>query len=1185
MKSLVSRTLLSLGVLLSSFCPAWAETPRRAADPLAAGFRSPPDQARPTTYWLWLNGYVNRDHVARELQALYDAGFRGVCIFDMGGRGDPAGLPPAGPAFLDDDSVADLDHAIRVAGRLGMEVQLSVASSWDMGGAWVEPRHASMGLFSSRVAVKGPGEFDEVLPVPAVPARAPRAADGSLAFFRDAAVLAVPADRRRPGHDFVFRLDPPETQTLSHAVLYNTPSDDPPGHGPLQLFTKDFSIAVSTSGPADGEFREVLRAALEPHTAPQRFALPPVAARWARLRILSGHNERFDRVQLGEFELFNTSGLNVAASHVADRTRDGAELIGYGSALGHDGNWTADAIHDGRQSGPRGSWSSAGPPPLVIHSRDAVIDLTERLDADGRLRWQVPPGRWEIQRFSCANTGELLKVPSPQSNGLATDHFSGEATRVFLEHLIGRLQNALGDLGQTALEHLYLASYEVRGAIWTPDMLDQFAAYRGYDMRPFLPALSGSLVVDDETTARFVYDYRKTLGELLVEAYYRAAVEAAQAAGVGIESEAGGPGPPIHQVPVDALQALGAIDSIRGEFWPRRPLADKLWVVKETACAGHIYGKPRIRMEAFTSMHHWQDGPIDLKPSADRAFCEGANQFVWHTSSHQPPEAGKPGWVYGAGTHITPNLIWWPYAAAFNDYLARCSSLLQQGLFVADACFYYGDQGYNFVPPRHTNPLAEQGYDYDVTNREVILQRMSVRDGRLVLPDGMSYALLVLPDREEIDLEVLQRVEQFVRDGAVVLGRKPSKATGLAGYPERDGQVRQIADRLWGDADGRTVFEHRLGHGRVLWGLEPRAVLANMGLAPDFRYAGTTAETAWDFIHRRTDDADIYFVRNRGAVWAEGEATFRVRGRVPEFWDPANGQLTPQFVYRVTDDGLNVPLRLAPHGSLFVVFRESPAALPPLTLTAHPEEAGDAGAPAPGMGGAEVVGWDGRNARLLVSQPGRYRLDAAEHRVGDVHVEHLPGPRELAGAWQVGFRDPFGQTCEAEFEQLTSWAAHPDETIRYFSGIGSYRRRFEVPADWLDDNRRVRLDLGRLWAVGEVWVNGRSLGVLWKPPYVIDVTEAVQAGENQLEVKVANTWSNRLVGDARLPPDQRQTRTNVTHNNGVAWRETPLLDSGLFGPVRISVAEIVSVSDGNPRPMSAHGAASSFPLVKRSGEG
>ena len=413
-----ARRLWSVtGIFLCLLSLAMAGLPAGAADPLAAGFGDPPAEARPTVYWLWLNGHVNREHVERELKTLYEAGIRGVCIFDMGARGDPANSPPAGPAFLSDRSVDDLAHAIRVAGRLGMEVQLSVASSWDMGGSWVEPQHASMGLFQSRLCVEGPQEFDQVLPFPPVPARAPRDADGNLAFFQDVAVLAVPADQRRPGHDFVFRLDPPGGQTLSQAVLYNTPSDDPKRFGPLHLFTKEFSLAVSETGPEDAGFREVLRASLEPHIEPQRFELPRVNARWARLRVSSGHNERFDRVQLGEFELFNTDGVNVVASHVADRTRDGAELIGYRSALGQDGNWTAEAIHDGRKSGPRGSWSSAGPPPVVIESPDAVIDLTDRIDAAGRLSWQVPPGTRGPTAWSAIRTCRRIDArPGPTSH-------------------------------------------------------------------------------------------------------------------------------------------------------------------------------------------------------------------------------------------------------------------------------------------------------------------------------------------------------------------------------------------------------------------------------------------------------------------------------------------------------------------------------------------------------------------------------------------------------------------------------------------------------------------------------------------------------------------------------------------------------------------------------------------------
>lgn len=1157
------HSLRTLGLLLVAWF-AWATAADASearspagGDALLAGFRDPPNEARPSTYWLWLNGYVNRDHVERELKAFHDAGIRGVCLFDMGARGDRDASPPAGPAFMSDESVADVAHAMRVAGQLGMEVQLSVASSWDMGGSWVEPRHASMGLFGAEVAVDGPAEYDDVLPLPPIPAKAPRRADGDLEYLKNVAVLALPAETRRPGHDFVFRLDPPGLHALDHAVLSNTPSDDPRQYGDWHLFTKDFSIAVSTTDPTDDAFREVLRASLEPAAGPQRFDLPAVEARYVRLRLVSGHNPRFDRIQLGEFELFNREGLNVVASHVVDRTRDGADLIGYVSALGHDREWTAENIHDGIKSGPRGSWSSAGPPPVVIDDPRSIVDLTDRLEGGARLQWSVPPGRWVILRLVCCNTGERLKVPSPNSDGLATDHLSGEATRVFLDHVIERLRSKLGDLGSTALKQLYLASYEVRGPIWTPDLPQQFRKYRGYDMTPYLPALSGTIVVDDEITQRFIYDYRKTLGDLLVDAYYRAAVDAAHEAGLGIESEAGGPGPPIHQVPVDALKALGAIDEVRGEFWPKRPTADRMWVVKETACAAHVYGKRRVHMEAFTSMHHWQDGPFDLKPSADRALCEGTNHFVWHTASHLPPEAGKPGWVYGAGTHLNVNLAWWPKAGPFLDYLARCSFLLQQGLFVGDVCYYYGDQGYNFVPPKHVDPSLGFGFDYDVTNREVILTRMSVRDGRIVLPDGMSYALLVLPERDDVDLDVLVKLERLVADGATVVGPKPTRSNGLTDYPNRDRRVRELADRLWGPCDGKTVLEHAHGRGRVVWGRTLRDVLRERGIGPDFSFTSPRDDTDLDFIHRRADVADIYFVRNKRDRWERVEATFRVRGRAPELWEPETGRAVAQHVFRSTPDGIAMPLELGPYGSVFVVFRQEKH--PPALALERPDAA-------PGIETAKVDAWDGKRASLTIFKPGRYRLASADGRSARIEAAALPEPISIGGPWEIRFPDDWGAPSEARFDELISWTDHAHDGIRHFSGVAEYRRDFDLPAGWLAEGRRVLLDLGDLWAVGEVFINGRPLGVLWRPPFVVDVTDAAVAGRNTLVVEIANTWSNRLKGDANLPKSERLTRTNIQHTGGVAWKDTPLLRSGLFGPVRLVPAQTATVE---PRPADA----------------
>jgi len=1142
--------------------------PASIEDPLVAGFLDPPKEAWPSAYWLWLNGYVNRDYVERELKDMHDTGIRGVCIFDMGARGDKAAAPPVGPPFMGDQSVEDIAHAVRVAERLGMDVELSVASSWDMGGSWVEPRHGSMGLFHTEVNVEGPTAFDQVLPFPPLPAKAPRDTNGNPAFYKDVAVLAIPAEKRVPGHDFVFKLDPPGVHTLSHAVLYNTTSDDPKRHGKLHLFTKEFSIAVSETTPAYGAFREVLRASLEPNTEAQRFDLPATKARYARLRILGGRNERFDRVQLGEFELYNTEDVNVVISHVADRSRDGAELIGYRSSLGYDRTWSSGNINDGSTSGAHGGWSSAGPPPLFVEDPDSIVDLTDRIDAEGRLKWQAPAGQWVIMRFVCTNTGERLKVPSPNSDGLATDHLSREATLAFLNHLTARLKTKLGDLSETALKYLYLASYEVRGPIWTPDLIEQFKGYRGYDMKPYLLALSGSVVVNDEVTARFIYDYRKTLGDLLVDAYYRAAVESAHAAGLGIESEAGGPGPPIHQVPVDALKAQGAIDEVRGEFWPKRPDADRMWVVKETACAAHIYGKRRVHMEAFTSMHHFQDGPIDLKPSADRAFCEGTNHFVWHTSSHLPPEAGKPGWVYLAGTHITPNLVWWPKAKPFLDYLARCSFLLQQGHFVADVCYYYGDQGYNFVLPKRTDPLPGYGYDYDVTNREVILTRMSVRDGRIVLPDGMSYAILVLPDRPDIDLDVLKKLEQLVRDGAIVVGPKPTQTNGLTDYPRRDEEVRLIADRLWGPCDGKTVLYQKYGKGRIIWGRTPREVLEDLGVGPDFRVERPEDDVDLDLIHRRTADADIYFVRNKKPSSKDIWARFRVDGRVPEFWDPASGRITPQYDYRATDNGVSLSLRLAPHGSIIVVFRapaddNGPASLYRGSFRRAAEKADNTTGEFV-SGPSRVIDWDGTQAKVMVLQAGEFvlltRIERGPHgQIASFSIS-LPEPIGLTGPWDVRFADSFGASHATTFDRLISWTDHPKHEIRYFSGMARYERNFDLPADWVAKDRRVLLDLGRLWAVGEVFVNGESTGALWKPPYVVDITDAARSGSNELAVEVVNTWSNRLVGDARLPKEERKTRTNVQHTGGKSWKDTPLLESGLFGPVRVVPAKIVTAT-------------------------
>lgn len=1094
-RSFATAAALTLGVaVLLLPATAFAAAP---ALTLEQGFQAPLPAARPHTYWLWLNGYVHAPTAAAELQAMKDAGLGGVLLFEMGARGDKATMPPAGPAFLSPEWVKQLRTTTEQAKALGLQVDMSVISSWDLGGPWVTPPLASMGLYSTEAAVEGGQAVDVVLPFPHAEKKAPLGADGKPAYWTDVAVLAVRAPRRLPGHTFVLQLDPVGVHELREVVLDNGKPNAPAELAATMTPVHTFSVAISTGGLRDADFTEVLRGELPAAAGPVRFPLPAgTKASHLRVTLLSGHDATRPRWTIAEFEAFDTQGVNVAGSRAIHELRNGARTLRAPEPLTYN-DWNAYNLNDGSRVGAGGVFASAGLPPFDLASAKDVVDVTAHVDREGRLRWTAPAGAWTILRYVCMVTGEKLKVPTDASDGYATDHLNPAATRLHMDNVVQKLRAGLGDdLRASGLTHLYLASYEVVGKVWSPVFAGEFKKRRGYELTRFLPAIFGARVDDEGTTERFLFDYEKTLGEVVVDAYYRTAREVAHAAGLTIKSEAGGPGPPIHTPPMDALLANGAVDGIQGEFWPFWENTDSIWVVKETASAGHIYGKPIVHMEAFTSFHHWAEGPQDLKASADRVFTEGANHMVWHTWTHQPPEAGLPGWVYGAGTHLSRSVTWWPKAKPFLDYLARSSFLLQRGQFVADVLYYYGDGGANFVLPRKNPPTLGPGYDYDVTNADVILNRLAVRDGRLTLPEGTNYGVLVLPDRDDIHPAVLAKIESLVAAGATVLGRRPTRATGLEGFPASDARVRELAAKLWADLDGKTRTSRAHGRGRVFTGVPERAVLAALGVAPDF-----TAAAALDFTHRRDAQDEIYFVRNKTDAAVTETATFRAGDRTPELWDPISGKIARAPGFRRTAAGVEVPLTLASRGSTFVIFRDRSTAAPPV--------------------------------------------------VTDEKAPGLPAPLALDRDWTVDFASPLGAPARATLAHVGPWTATGDAALQAFSGAGTYRKTFTLPAGWRTSGRRVELDLGRLWTIGEVTLNGKSLGVLWTPPFRVDCTDALRDGENQLAVEVINTWHNRLVADARGPVAAKQTRTNIAVSQRKPWKDLTPIASGLFGPVRL----------------------------------
>jgi hypothetical protein len=741
-----------------------------------------------------------------------------------------------------------------------------------------------------------------------------------------------------------------------------------------------------------------------------------------------------------------------------------------------------------------------------------VVDLTAQWEADGILKWAPPAGDWQVLRFGyTVGDHAYVSTSSEGWGGFALDVYSATAFQNYWNRVVEPLIEDAGPLAGNTLKYLHTDSWEIELANWTPTLREEFRKRRGYDLLPWLPVLAGRIINSRAESDRFLHDYRQTLGDLAIDNHYRLFRDNAQRHGLGIHPESGGP----HSVPIDAQRCLGWDDVPMSEFWAwswmHRIGDENRFFVRQPASAAHTYGHRITQDEGFTSIGpHWQEKIwSNLKPAFDQALCEGMNRLVWHAFVCSPDETGVPGQQYFAGTHLNPKVTWWSKSAPFFSYIDRCQFLLQQGLFVADACYYYGDHVPNFSQLKRSDPAhCEPGYDYDVITAEALMERASVRDGRIVLPDGMNYRVLVLPDRDVISLPVLKKIRELVAAGATVLGPKPARGETLADFAGTDSEVRKIAGELWG---GKT------GKGRVITGKTAREVLQSDGVPPDFAVerrpparleldvslqrtgSETGAPPPIDYIHRSTGDGEIYFVANRTNLVISASCVFRVRGKAPEIWDAVTGER--KFAREHEDvektGCTEVPLDFAPYGSWFVVFREAAEAHPALPI---------------------------------------------------LHDERPKVIQEISGAWTVHFDPKWGGPETAHFDTLTSWPTRPEPGIKFYSGTAVYERVFELPQSAIANRHSpIFLDLGDVHELAEVKVNGKSCGIVWCPPFRVEVTSAVKPGENQLQIEVVNFWPNRIIGDASLPQAQRLTRTNIRKLTA----KTPLEPAGLLGPVQL----------------------------------
>ncbi len=781
-----------------------------------------------------------------------------------------------------------------------------------------------------------------------------------------------------------------------------------------------------------------------------------------------------------------------------------------------------------------------------------VQELTTNVDHSSVLHWKVPPGRWEILRLGYTlNDHAHISTSSEGWRGYALDPIDGRVFQSYWDQVVEPLLQDAGPLAGRTLKYLHTDSWEVEVLNWTPTLREEFRRRRGYDLAPFLPVIMGRIVDSRSVSDRFLNDFRRTIGDLAIDNHFRPFSDGAHRHGMQIHPESGGP----HSVPVDSLQCLGMDDAPMSEFWAqsgRHRVADgDRFFIKQPASAAHTYGRRLVLGEGFTNIGmHWQETLWDnLKPAFDRASCEGLNLLVWHAFVCSPSEMGLPGQQYFAGTHLNPNSTWWSESGPFLAYINRTQFLLQQGLFVADACYYYGDHVPNFAQLKRSDPAKVQpGYDYDVATEEIVLNRMSVKDGRIVLPDGMSYRVLVLPNFNRISLPVLNKVKELVKAGATVIGPRPREATSLENYPQCDQTVTQCANELWADCDGLTKKEHSFGKGRVIWGKTAREVLRAENVAPDFEVNGGSP-SGFDYIHRRDGDTDIYFVVNSLNSGANVSCVFRIAGKAPEVWLPDTGEIVRSPIYEEKRGRVEVPLRLEPYGSAFVVFRASGRAQ--IADVSRNGEAVFATSSAGSFTDAvQVREQPGKLLVLEAGEPGEYFLRSTQKRVGKVTIPPLPPPCLLTNAWTLHapLQELAGLAVKPiQLNSLKSWTEFPDAKLKYFSGTLKYTREIDLGDERFGDGKRLWLDLGEVHELVEIELNGQNLGILWKPPVRVDISDVAKPGSNQLIVRVTNFWPNRIIGDLYLPEAERVTRTNIRQLS----RGTPLMVSGLLGPVRL----------------------------------
>jgi hypothetical protein len=1030
-------------------------------DPRVAEFRQPPPQTRPWCYWYWMNGNIGKDGITKDLEAMAKVGIGTAFIGNIGGQG-----PGLGPVKVLSDPWWDMmTHAVREGGRTGVDLGVFNSPGWSQsGGPWIKPQQAMRYIIQSETVVKGPQKFSAVLAVPKQP-------------FMDLTVLAFP----RPSAD---------GDNLATRQPDGTCAK---GDVPARLFDRDPASVCTFAANGDAANPTALVLDFKTPFTARSLTLTPAPEK-IKIRVqldVSDDGSAWRPVRSFEVDRSN-SDVNVgpmifgAVCVVFPETTGRHWRVVFPGPAGKFGLAEIDLSAAARtehfvdkQLGkmyqqPVPAWDFYAWPAqpaltqaaLAIQPKQ-VLDLSSKMAADGTLTWEVPDGEWVIQRLGLTPTNTKNSPASPEATGLECDKMSKPHIAAHFDAHLGELLRRLPEADRKAFKYCVADSYEMGSQNWTDGLGEVFKSRYGYDPLPYLTCLSGRVVGTPEMTDRFLWDLRRLVADEVADGYVGGLREVANKNGLKLWLENYG-----HWgFPSESLLYGKNSDMVGGEFW--FCTGDNLGSVecRLASSSVHIYGKNICFAEAFTSQNDFKRTPAQLKTRGDNMFAQGINHFVFHVYVHQPDDSSNiiTPWF---GLPLHRKNAWFFEAKSWVDYLRRCQYLLQQGRYVADVAYFCGED----APLMNgaLEPALPAGYSYDFINGDAIMNRITIKDGRFTLPDGLSYKLLVLPPVKTMRPETLAKLQTLVEQGGAIYGQAPERSPSLKNFPACDEQVRAMANGLWAMPDkGAPRAFRQVGLGRVFTqgGLE--AALQALACAPDLSDGGGLR-----WIHRKTSDGEIYFVSNQLGTQQQLAPVFRVDAKAqPAFWNPLDGSITTCGLFSNEAGGVRVPLALEPGESRFVVFAKSDRV----------QVAGLAalGKPEPALPAAAVVS-DQTQATLITWQNQAYDVTLPNNKALRVEGVELPQPQVLASAWQTTFLEGTAGTAQSR-------------TVFQF--------KQSPAAGW---RPRVMLDLGPVSNMARVVLNGMAFDTLWCAPYRVDITAAIRDGDNTLEVFVTGTTGKRL---------------------------------------------------------------------------